>query len=142
MDFPRFRLLILWSSDRYLHGIPWTELERSLSCRHHQRSGHHHQHFRTTHEELWNGPSIGGNPNGQEQVPAEPHVDESTIHMPSPSYWPIWIAAGVALMGGGILSHFALSFVGGVIVFLGVIGWANEPTVAPNAHDVATSTQH
>ena len=80
--------------------------------------------------------------NGQPRVPAEALVDPSTIHMPSPSYWPIWIAAGVALIAGGILTHYALSFVGGVIVLLGVIGWANEPTVAPNAHDVAPGTQN
>jgi cytochrome c oxidase subunit 1 len=59
-------------------------------------------------------------------------VDPSTIHMPSPSYWPIFTAAGVALIGGGLLSHYALSFVGGAIVMMGVIGWGNEPAAAPS----------
>ncbi|SUZ61375.1 uncharacterized protein METZ01_LOCUS14229 [marine metagenome] len=59
-------------------------------------------------------------------------VDPSSIHMPSPSYWPIFTAAGVALIGGGLLSHFALSFVGGVIAMMGVIGWGNEPVAAPS----------
>jgi cytochrome c oxidase subunit 1 len=72
--------------------------------------------------------------NGQEQVPAEPHVDPRTIHMPSPSYWPMWIAVGTTLIAGGILSHYALSFVGGIFAFLGVIGWVNEPPAAPDAH--------
>ena len=72
--------------------------------------------------------------NGQDQVPAEPHVDPSTIHMPSPSYWPIFIAAGVGLMAGGIVSHYALSFVGGVIAMIGIIAWTNEPVTAPDAH--------
>lgn len=71
--------------------------------------------------------------NGQDRVPAEAPVDPSTIHMPSPSYWPIFIAAGVGLMAGGILSHYALSFVGGVIVLLGTIAWTNEPPTAPDA---------
>ena len=79
---------------------------------------------------------------GQPRPEGEPHVDVSTIHMPSPSYWPIWIAAGVGLMAGGIVSHYALSFVGGVIALLGIIGWSNEPTVAPNAHETAPGTQH
>ena len=61
----------------------------------------------------------------------EPLVDPKSIHMPSPSYWPIVAAAGVALIGGGLLSHYALSFVGGAIAFLGVIGWGNEPAAAP-----------
>ncbi len=57
-------------------------------------------------------------------------VDPASIHMPSPSYWPIITAAGVALIGGGIVSHYGISFLGGIIAFLGVIGWANEPPAA------------
>lgn len=49
----------------------------------------------------------------------EPLVDPASIHMPSPSYWPIFTAVGVALIGGGLLSHFALSFVGGAIAMMG-----------------------
>ncbi len=64
----------------------------------------------------------------------EPHVDVRTIHMPSPSYWPIVVAAGVALIGGGILVHYGVSFLGGVIAFLGTIAWANEPAAAPEEH--------
>ena len=41
----------------------------------------------------------------------EAPVDPSSIHMPSPSYWPLFTAIGVALIGGGLLSHYALSFV-------------------------------
>lgn len=79
---------------------------------------------------------------GQPPPAAEPHVDVRTVHMPSPSYWPIWIAAGVALMAGGIVSHYGLSFFGGVIVVLGIIGWSNEPTVAADAHHSAPGTEH
>ena len=61
-------------------------------------------------------------------------VDESTIHMPSPSYWPIFTAVGVTLIGGGLLSHYALSFVGGAIAMMSVIGWSNEPPAAPSEH--------
>ena len=71
---------------------------------------------------------------GRPRPPAEHHVDLRTIHMPSPSYWPVFIAVGVALIAGGILSHFALSFIGGAIVFFGIIGWGNEPAAAPQPH--------
>ncbi|MEK7807417.1 MAG: cytochrome c oxidase subunit I [Chloroflexota bacterium] len=71
---------------------------------------------------------------GRPRPPAEHHVDLRTIHMPSPSYWPVVIAVGVALIAGGILSHFALSFIGGAIVFFGIIGWGNEPAAAPQPH--------
>ena len=59
-------------------------------------------------------------------------VDPKTIHMPSPSYWPIFTAAGVTLIGGGLLSHYAISFLGGAIAMMGVIGWSNEPAAAPS----------
>ena len=59
-------------------------------------------------------------------------VDPRTIHMPSPSYWPIFFAAGVALIGGGLLSQYALSFVGGIIAMIGVVAWGNEPAAAPS----------
>jgi hypothetical protein len=54
--------------------------------------------------------------------------------MPSPSYWPIFTAVGVALIGGGLLSHYAISFLGGAIAMIGVIGWGNEPPAAPSEH--------
>ena len=69
---------------------------------------------------------------GTRIVEAEPLVDPSTIHMPSPSYWPIFTAIGVALIGGGLLSHYAISFVGGAIAMMGVFGWGNEPASAPS----------
>jgi cytochrome c oxidase subunit 1 len=64
----------------------------------------------------------------------EAPVDPSSIHMPSPSYWPLFTAIGVALIGGGLLSHYALSFVGGIITMVGTIAWANEPPSAPSDH--------
>jgi cytochrome c oxidase subunit 1 len=80
--------------------------------------------------------------NGQPPPQGEPHVDVRTIHMPSPSYWPIWIAAGVGLMAGGIVSHYGLSFFGGVIAIIGIIGWSNEPTVAPDPHQNPAGSHH
>ena len=68
-------------------------------------------------------------------------VDPSTIHMPSPSYWPLVIAIGIAWIGGGLLIEFPwpyfkfpISFVAGIVTFLGVIGWANEPAAAETRH--------
>jgi len=71
---------------------------------------------------------------GQPLPPAEAHVDIHTIHMPSPSYWPLVIAVGVALLGGGILTHYSASFVGGIISMIGVVGWANEPAAEESHH--------
>jgi cytochrome c oxidase subunit 1 len=63
----------------------------------------------------------------------EAHVDPETIHMPSPSYWPAFLAVGVVLIAAGLLTHYSLSFVGGVIALLGTIGWSNEPAAAPQS---------
>jgi cytochrome c oxidase subunit I len=67
----------------------------------------------------------------------EPHVDPRTIHMPSPSYWPIVVSFGLAWLAAGFLIPFPLdyikypiSFIGGIITILGIIGWSNEPPAA------------
>ena len=67
----------------------------------------------------------------------EPHVDLRTIHMPSPSYWPIVVSFGLAWLAAGFLIPFPLdyikypiSFIGGIITIWGIIGWSNEPPAA------------
>ena len=70
----------------------------------------------------------------------EPYVDPETIHMPSPSYWPFVTAVGTVLLAAGFFFEFPLDyikyplpFIGGLIAFVGVIGWSNEPP-APESH--------
>ena len=70
----------------------------------------------------------------------EPYVDPETIHMPNPSYWPFVTAVGTVLLAAGFLFEFPLDyikyplpFIGGLIAFVGVVGWSNEPP-APEAH--------
>jgi cytochrome c oxidase subunit I len=74
---------------------------------------------------------------GQPITGPEPHVDPRTIHMPSPSYWPIVVSFGLAWLAAGLLIPFPLdyikypiSIIGGIITILGVIGWSNEPPAA------------
>ena len=71
---------------------------------------------------------------GQPVAGPEAPVDVSTIHMPSPSYWPAFAAVGVVLIAAGLLTHYGLSLVGGLIALLGTIGWSNEPATAPQSH--------
>ena len=73
----------------------------------------------------------------------EPFVDPETIHMPSPSYWPIVTAFGAVWLAAGLLIEFPLdyikfpiSFIGGIIAFIGVVAWSNEPP-APESHHAA-----
>jgi cytochrome c oxidase subunit 1 len=74
---------------------------------------------------------------GQPITGPEPHVDPRTIHMPSPSYWPIVVSFGLAWLAAGFLIPFPLdyikypiSFIGGIITIWGIIGWSNEPPAA------------
>ncbi len=65
----------------------------------------------------------------------EAHAD-SDMHMPSPSYWPIVVAAGLFIGAYGLVFSVVLALVGLVFVILGVFGWAMEPSVAdPDDHD-------
>ncbi|MQC16788.1 MAG: cytochrome c oxidase subunit I [Chloroflexi bacterium] len=50
------------------------------------------------------------------------------IHMPPPSYFPLVVATGVALVGVGLLSHVGVSVTGALVAVYGVWGWALEPT--------------
>jgi cytochrome c oxidase subunit 1 len=70
----------------------------------------------------------------------EPYVDPESIHMPNPSYWPIFTALGVLVLAAGFLIEFPwpyikfpVPFIGGAIAFIGVVGWSLEPA-APEAH--------
>jgi len=66
-------------------------------------------------------------------------VEEHGMHMPSPSYFPIVAASGVAILGAGLVFissgpiGFAVLAVGSVIALWGIVGWAAEP-VTREAH--------
>jgi cytochrome c oxidase subunit 1 len=59
------------------------------------------------------------------------------VHMPSPSYWPIVAAFGLVMVGYGMIFQLGLAALGGVILAIGVYGWALEPADdedAPHVH--------
>jgi cytochrome c oxidase subunit I len=69
-----------------------------------------------------------------EEILAEQEAHADThIHMPSPSYWPILLAFALPVMGYGIIFDRLLIAVGGVILLLGMFGWALEPSVADDS---------
>jgi cytochrome c oxidase subunit 1 len=71
----------------------------------------------------------------RENVPylADPDFDASKVHMPSPSYWPIVVAAGLPIIGYGLLYTYWLCALGALFVVGGLYGWALEPPVDPDA---------
>ena len=63
-------------------------------------------------------------------APVEPATGEVHIHMPPPSYWPIVLAAGLALAAVGVIYFLPLSIVGLLITFYAIFAWTQEPTEA------------
>ncbi len=52
------------------------------------------------------------------------------IHLPSPSFWPIVLAFGMALIATGVVSTFIVSIVGVVVLLVAIAGWSMENRTA------------
>ncbi len=48
--------------------------------------------------------------------------------MPSPSFWPLIVAGGLAIVAYGVVYAWALVFAGALIFAFGAFGWALEPS--------------
>jgi cytochrome c oxidase subunit 1 len=60
----------------------------------------------------------------------EHHDDEEEhpdIHMPDPSYFPLIAAAGLPLIGYGLIYHWSIAVLGALVSVLGLFGWSMEP---------------
>lgn len=68
--------------------------------------------------------SVEGKPSG---------VDPASIHLPSPSYWPLVLALGLPLIAYGLIFTLWLSALGGLLLLGAIYGWALEPSVDPDA---------
>ncbi|NLV57014.1 MAG: cytochrome c oxidase subunit 4, partial [Acidimicrobiales bacterium] len=55
------------------------------------------------------------------------------VHLPSPSYWPIVLSAGMPFIAWGLIFNLWLCLVGGVLVVAALWGWVLEPSTAPEA---------
>jgi cytochrome c oxidase subunit 1 len=58
--------------------------------------------------------------------------DGKNVHLPSPSYWPIFTAFGLPIIAYGIIFSLWLALIGGLIVVIGLYGWAFEPPDDPD----------
>jgi cytochrome c oxidase subunit 1 len=64
---------------------------------------------------------------------SDPNFDATSVHLPSPSYWPLVVAAGLPLIAYGLIYTYWLAFIGGALVIGGIFGWGLEPSVDPDA---------
>ncbi len=60
--------------------------------------------------------------------------DHPEIHMPSPSYWPIVVAAGFGIAGALFIVGPWYSSIGLVIAMIGLYSWAAEPVAKDEHH--------
>jgi cytochrome c oxidase subunit I len=59
--------------------------------------------------------------------------DPHSIHMPSPSYWPLIFALGLPILGYGfVFKNYWLLAAGVVVGFFGLLGWSIEPATEPD----------
>jgi len=59
---------------------------------------------------------------------AEESADKTieTVHMPASTPWPIVLAFGSTLLFAGMVTSSAVSVLGGLLMFAGVVGWFRE----------------
>lgn len=56
------------------------------------------------------------------------------IHMPAPSYWPVVLAASLALIVIGLVSSVFVSLFGVIVLLVAVAGWTMENRAAGEEH--------
>ena len=59
--------------------------------------------------------------------------DATDVHLPSPSYWPIVLAAGLPLIGYGLIFSLYWAIPGAILVIAGIFGWVMEPSTDPDS---------
>jgi hypothetical protein len=64
---------------------------------------------------------------------AAPDRAAIAIELPSPTAWPLILAAGFTLIFAGLLTHAAVSLLGAMLTVAGCVGWFRE--VLPHQHE-------
>ena len=63
-------------------------------------------------------------------------VSGDDIHLPSPSYWPIVLSAGLPFIAYGLIFSYWWLILGAGLTVAGIAGWIVEPSTDPDAgHD-------
>mgnify|MGYP001999573277 FL=1 len=73
--------------------------------------------------------------------------DAEGVHLPSPSYWPIVLAAGLPLIGLGLLYNLWICVPGTLLVLVSIYAWVFEPPDDPDGpfghgHDEGDGGSH
>jgi cytochrome c oxidase subunit 1 len=60
--------------------------------------------------------------------------DAKGVHLPSPSFYPLILAAGLPIIGYGVIFNRLIAIPGVVLFLFGIYGWAFEPATEPGDH--------
>ncbi len=63
------------------------------------------------------------------------------IHMPAPTEWPIVLALGITLLFAGLVTHWAISVVGFVLMIRSSVGWFKNVLPHDQCENVPVETQ-
>jgi cytochrome c oxidase subunit 1 len=74
---------------------------------------------------------------GQDHVEHSGTEEGHGIHMPDMSYYPIILAAGVALAAAGLMTAYWVIAVGVLLIAWGIYGWSLEPVSEPESGEQA-----
>ncbi|MGH9189602.1 MAG: cytochrome c oxidase subunit I [Acidimicrobiales bacterium] len=104
----------------------------------------------TARDDLWHqkySEDEHGRPVRREAPDEEEKQEEHHIHLPSPSYWPIFTAFGLPVICYGMIyKNWVLAALGGIWTLAGIYAWGLEPQTAPEEPDaesaVATEPDH
>lgn len=69
-------------------------------------------------------------PGSSQHGEAAQRSDENCIELPAPSSWPFITAAGIAMIGAGLVTNPTFLVVGIMVAFTGIVGWWHD--VIPN----------
>ena len=53
-------------------------------------------------------------------------MSEPEIHLPEPSVWPVVCAAGITLLLFGVVTSYAFSALGALLMVVSLAGWIAE----------------
>ena len=55
------------------------------------------------------------------------------IHLPDMSYYPIILAAGLTIVGAGLMTVIPVIIIGTIVLLWGLLGWSFEPGQRPGS---------
>jgi hypothetical protein len=61
----------------------------------------------------------------KEIIPGDSWEKAKPEHLPKPTYWPFFLAMGLAFIFWGLLTTWVILVTGGIIFVISLVGWIN-----------------